>query len=117
MTDMIMTGIGSLHLRHQIVATRIRGIATILLRHRDSRSRRLTVKSRLFGLHFVRRPHPTLEDVDFEPGSRGVRMTIKKKLAAILLASVATLGASGCYHHHHYDHDHYPPPPPPGHPY
>jgi hypothetical protein len=35
-------------------------------------------------------------------------MTIKKRLAAFLLASVAMLGAAGCYpHHHHYD-DHHP---------
>jgi hypothetical protein len=38
------------------------------------------------------------------------RMSIQKKLAALLLASVAMLGVSGCYHHHHYD-DHHPPPP------
>jgi hypothetical protein len=39
------------------------------------------------------------------------RMTMKKRLAAFLLASVATLGMLGCYHHrHHYD-DHHPPPP------
>jgi hypothetical protein len=38
------------------------------------------------------------------------RMSIKKKVAAFLLASVAMLGVSGCYHHHHYD-DHHPPPP------
>jgi hypothetical protein len=37
-------------------------------------------------------------------------MTIKKRLAAFLFASVAMLGVSGCYHHHHYD-DHHPPPP------
>ena len=38
-------------------------------------------------------------------------MSIKKKLAALILASVAMLGTSGCYpHHHHYD-DHHPPPP------
>ena len=38
------------------------------------------------------------------------RMTIRKRLAAFLLASAAMLGTVGCYHHHHYD-DHHPPPP------
>ncbi len=36
-------------------------------------------------------------------------MTMKKKLAAFLLASMAMLGVSGWYHHHHYD-DHHPTP-------
>jgi hypothetical protein len=36
-------------------------------------------------------------------------MTIKRQLAVFLLASVAMLGLSGCYHHHH--DDHHPPPP------
>lgn len=38
-------------------------------------------------------------------------MTIKKRLAAFLLGSVAILGMSGCYHHHHHYDDHHPPPP------
>ncbi len=44
------------------------------------------------------------------PKQESIRMTMKKKLAAFLLASMAMLGVSGCYHHHHYD-DHHPPPP------
>jgi hypothetical protein len=39
-------------------------------------------------------------------------MKLKKQIAALLFASVAMLGLSGCYDHHHH-HDHYPPPPPP----
>lgn len=39
-------------------------------------------------------------------------MRMKRQLAAFLLASVAVLGLSGCYHRHYHDHDHYPPPPP-----
>jgi hypothetical protein len=47
--------------------------------------------------------------MEFQGGK--FRMSIKKKLAALLLASMAMLGTSGCYpHHHHYD-DHHPPPP------
>lgn len=37
-------------------------------------------------------------------------MTIRKSLATFILASVAMLGMSGCYHHDH-DRDHHPPPP------
>ncbi len=37
-------------------------------------------------------------------------MTIRKSLATLILASVAMLGMSGCYHHDH-DRDHHPPPP------
>jgi len=40
-----------------------------------------------------------------------LRMSIKKKFAGFVLASVAMLGVSGCHHHDHYD-DHHPPPPP-----
>jgi len=39
------------------------------------------------------------------------KMSIKKKLAAFVLASVAMLVASGCDHHHHHYDDHHPPPP------
>jgi hypothetical protein len=48
-------------------------------------------------------------DVDFEAGE--LKMTMKKSLATFILASVAMLGMSGCYHHHR-DYDHHPPPPP-----
>jgi hypothetical protein len=37
-------------------------------------------------------------------------MIIKRQLAVFVLAGVAMLGLSGCYHHHH-GYDHHPPPP------
>jgi hypothetical protein len=105
-----MTGIGS-HLRlHRITGIKVSriGIGRMLLRSRGSRSRDLS-GGPTFG-----------EGVASYLGARGelrmglqggtFRMSIKKKLAAFLLASAAMLGVSGCYHHHHYD-DHHPPPP------